>query len=51
MPVVRTDGRCTVKLPNFLGWVVYHTFLPMVLRYNYEIKLQSQLNMAIMIVE
>ena len=21
-PVVRTDGRCTVKrLPNFLGWV------------------------------
>ena len=28
-----TDGRCTVTwLPNFLGWVVYHIFLPMVLR-------------------
>ena len=31
------DGRslawCTVTwLPNFLGWVVYHIFLPMVLR-------------------
>ena len=26
--------RCKVKwLPNFLGWVVYHIFLPMVLRY------------------
>ena len=37
MPVVRMDGRavgrCTVTwLPNFLGWVVYHIFLPMVLR-------------------
>ena len=42
MPVVRTDswlvgrwsvGWCTVtRLPNFLGWVVYHIFLPMVLR-------------------
>ena len=37
MPVVRTDGlavgRCSVTwLPNFLGWVVYHIFLPMVLR-------------------
>ena len=37
MPVVRTDGRaggrCTVTwLPNFLGWVDYHIFLPMVLR-------------------
>ena len=37
MPVVRTDGRaggrCTVTwLSNFLGWVVYHIFLPMVLR-------------------
>ena len=36
MPVVRTYGRavgrCTVTwLPNFLGWVVYHIFLPMVL--------------------
>ena len=36
MPVVRTDGRavrrCTVTwLPNYLGWVVYHIFLPMVL--------------------
>ena len=31
-PVVRADGRCTVTwLPNFLGWVVYHIFLPMVL--------------------
>ena len=31
-PVVRTDGRCTVTwLPNFLGWVVYHIFSPMVL--------------------
>ena len=38
MPVVRTNGRaggrCTVTwLPNFLGWVVYHIFLPMVLRW------------------
>ena len=37
MPVVRTDGlavgQCLVTwLPNFLGWVVYHIFLPMVLR-------------------
>ena len=33
MPVVRTDGRCTVTwLPNFLGWVVYHIFSPTVLR-------------------
>ena len=45
IPVVRTDsraggrsggravGRCTVTwLPTFLGWVVYHIFLPMVLR-------------------
>ena len=37
MPAVRTDGRaggwCTVTwLPNFLGWVVYHILLPMVLR-------------------
>ena len=37
MPVVRTDGlaggRCRVTwLTNFLGWVVYHIFLPMVLR-------------------
>ena len=38
IPVVRTDGRaggrpCTVTwLPNFLGWVVYHISLPMVLR-------------------
>ena len=34
MPVVRTDGRslarCTVTwLPNFLGWVDYHTSLAM----------------------
>ena len=29
----RSGGRCTVTwLPNFLGWVVYHIFLPMVLR-------------------
>ena len=29
----RSVGRCTVTwLPNFLGWVVYHIFLPMVLR-------------------
>ena len=32
MPVVWTDGWCTVTwLPNFLGWIVYHIFLPMVL--------------------
>ena len=37
MPVVWTDGRCTVTwLPNFLGWVVYHNFLPMVLRFARE---------------
>ena len=29
----RSGGRCTVMwLPNFLGWVVYHISLPMVLR-------------------
>ena len=29
----RSVGRCTVTwLPNFLGWVDYHIFLPMVLR-------------------
>ena len=33
MPVVRSVGRCTVTwLPNFLGWVVHHIFLPMVFR-------------------
>ena len=37
LPVVRTDGqavgRCTVTwLPNFLGWLLYHIFLPMVFR-------------------
>ena len=33
MPVVRTDGRCTVTwLPNFLGWVDYHISLAMGLR-------------------
>ena len=31
--VCGADGRCRVTwLPNFLGWVVYHIFLPMVLR-------------------
>ena len=34
MPVVRTNGRCTVTwFPHFRGWVVYHIFLPMVLRF------------------
>ena len=29
----RSPGWCTVTwLPNFLGWVLYHVFLPMVLR-------------------
>ena len=37
MPVVRTDGRLVGRstvtwLPNFLGWVVYHIFVPIVLR-------------------
>ena len=36
MSVVRTDGqagkRSVTWLPNFLGWVVYHIFFPMVLR-------------------
>ena len=32
----RAGGRCTVTwLPNFLGWVVYFIFLPMVLRYKH----------------
>ena len=31
MPVVRSLGRCTVTwLPNFLGWVDYFIFWPMV---------------------
>jgi len=38
MPVVQTDGWAVGQfmvtlLPNFLGWVVYHIFLPMVLCY------------------
>ena len=28
----RAVGRYTVTWPNFLGWVVYHIFFPMVLR-------------------
>ena len=36
MPVARTDGRAGGRmvtwLPNFLGWVDYFIFLPMVLR-------------------
>ena len=41
IPVLRTDsrpvGRCTVTwLPTFLGWGVYHIFLPMVLRCTRE---------------
>ena len=37
MPVVLTDGRAVGRwtvtwVPNCLGWVVYHIFLPMVLR-------------------
>ena len=43
IPVVRTVsrsvGRCTVTwLPNFLGWVVYYIFLPMVLRSPRELR-------------
>ena len=42
MPVVRTDGRCTVTwLPNFLGWVVYHIFLPTMLRQSSAISATS----------
>ena len=41
IPVVQTDsravGRFTVTwLPHFLGWVVYHIFLPIVLRCTRE---------------
>ena len=36
MPVVRTDGRTVTWLPNFLGWVDYHIFLPMVFRFARE---------------
>ena len=46
MPVVRTDGRAggqsvyghviTTWLPNFLGWLVYHISLPMVLCFARE---------------
>ena len=33
--VSRAGGRCTVTwLPNFLGWVDYFIFLPMVLRWR-----------------
>ena len=33
----RSGGRCTLAwLPNFLEWVVYHIFLPMVLRFARE---------------
>ena len=35
----RSGGRCTVTcLPNFLRWVVYHIFLPMMLRRAREIR-------------
>ena len=35
MPVVLWGGRCTVTwLPNFLRWVVYRIFLPMMLLYK-----------------
>ena len=39
MPVVPTDGRSLARytvtwLPNFLGWVDYHIFLGMELRYK-----------------
>ena len=53
--MVRTDGlsggRCTVTwLPNFLGWVDYFIFLPMVLRWraceNQEKKIDRQLVMS-----
>ena len=62
MSVVRTDGRalgwCRVTwLPNFLGWVVYHIFLHMVLccarfaRESSAINLVKILVCAIKIVE
>ena len=35
----RSGGRCTVTwLPNFLGWVVHHISLPMVLRCARELR-------------
>ena len=39
MPVVRTDGRCTVTwLPNVLGWVDYHISLALGLHTRYAIR-------------
>ena len=49
----RSGGQCRVTwLPNFLGWIVYHIFLPIVLgcasfaRETSPIKLWDQLLMA-----
>ena len=39
MPVVRTDSRSVGRsvydhvITHFLGWVIYHIFLPMLLRW------------------
>ena len=39
MPVVRTDSRSVGRsvydhvITHFLGWVIYHNFLPMLLRW------------------
>ena len=57
MPVVRTNGRagdrCTVTwLPNFLGWVVYNIFLPVVLRarefryYSFRLSLRQAVHVV-----
>ena len=53
----RSLARCTVTwLPNFLGWVVYHIFLPMVLRcalraqelrYNLQFKSCAELELSV----
>ena len=45
MPVVRTDGRCTVTwLPNVLGWVDYRISLAMGLHPRYAIRFSVKVN-------
>ena len=41
----RSVGRCTVTwLPNFLGWVVYNIYLPMVLPWGRFVRESSAMN-------
>ena len=48
MPVVQMEGWCMVTwLPNFLGWVVYHIFLPRELRCGQELRYQTTMHFVV----